>query len=285
MSTTSPERICAIVVTYNRCNSLKVCLNSLFAQTRLPDTVLVVDNASTDGTAAMLDQDYSGGPHQVARLNLKEHTGGAGGITAGVRVGQCNKFDWMWILHDSLEARRDCLETMLSFAAQADMIQPARVNAGVACTGSGQIQAHPAHSCDFEGVMINRKVIEAAGLPDERYFKAGEDKAYGMIAAHKTRSIYLDYPGIEKKGPVSNPAPASRADFYLSVRNRFLDRQQRVKNGIPPSPASFFVGTLMVFLTKLGEAAGTGHGKAENAMAAIDGLKDGLYGRFDRIPR
>ena len=43
--------ISAIVCAYNEAPSLSACLFSLRAQTRPPDEIIVIDNASTDGTA------------------------------------------------------------------------------------------------------------------------------------------------------------------------------------------------------------------------------------------
>ncbi|HZA36687.1 MAG TPA: glycosyltransferase family A protein [Vicinamibacterales bacterium] len=45
--------ISVIVCAYNEASYLPACLHSLFAQTRIPDQVIVVDNASTDRTAAL----------------------------------------------------------------------------------------------------------------------------------------------------------------------------------------------------------------------------------------
>ena len=42
-----------IVCAYNEARLLSGCLHSLLAQTRQPDEILVVDNASTDGTGAV----------------------------------------------------------------------------------------------------------------------------------------------------------------------------------------------------------------------------------------
>ena len=46
-------RISVIVCAYNEERYLKTCLHSVFAQTRVPDEVIVVNNASTDGTRAV----------------------------------------------------------------------------------------------------------------------------------------------------------------------------------------------------------------------------------------
>jgi glycosyltransferase involved in cell wall biosynthesis len=45
--------ISVIVCAYNESRLLPACLHSLLAQTRPPDEILVVDNASTDETGAV----------------------------------------------------------------------------------------------------------------------------------------------------------------------------------------------------------------------------------------
>lgn len=47
-------QISVIVSTYNRCDALLVCLQSLFRQTVLPDEVLVGDDGSTEETAQLI---------------------------------------------------------------------------------------------------------------------------------------------------------------------------------------------------------------------------------------
>ena len=48
------QRTCAVVVTYNRKALLARCIECLQAQSESGLDILVVDNASTDGTAQML---------------------------------------------------------------------------------------------------------------------------------------------------------------------------------------------------------------------------------------
>ena len=50
MSGERPFTITAIVCAYNEASYLAACLHALLAQTRPPDEIIVVDNASTDGT-------------------------------------------------------------------------------------------------------------------------------------------------------------------------------------------------------------------------------------------
>ncbi len=213
-NTLNNSSVCAVVVTCNHKDRLRGCLDSLLAQTRPADRIVVIDNASTDGTRALLDAEYP----QVSKITLKEYAGGAGGLVSGMRFAHCNKFDWIWTLDDSIEVRPECLETMLSFENEGDLIQ---VQIGVPVP-AGSIQWSKTEACDFRSALIGKKITDLVGLPDERYFGAGYDTAYGYVASQKARSICLNYPGISRIA-VDEPV-LNRASFYLAVRNLFLNR-------------------------------------------------------------
>ena len=72
------ERVCAVLVTFNRKTLLRTCLNSLLKQTRPIDQILIVDNASSDGTPELLREEFP----QLPLLRLDRNTGGAGGFSA-----------------------------------------------------------------------------------------------------------------------------------------------------------------------------------------------------------
>ena len=77
------RNVTAIVVTYNRLPLLKQCLAALRAQTVQGFTVLLVDNASTDGTADYIKTLAM--PGLVCR-NPGKNLGGAGGFAYGIRA-------------------------------------------------------------------------------------------------------------------------------------------------------------------------------------------------------
>lgn len=72
--------VTAIVVSYNRAGLLQECLDALAAQTRHPDRVIVIDNASTDGAADVAKR-HSLQPEVTV---LDHNVGGAGGFCAGI---------------------------------------------------------------------------------------------------------------------------------------------------------------------------------------------------------
>ncbi len=74
-----PLRVAAVVVTYNRSDVLRNALTGLLAQTRPLDELIVVDNASTDGTSDMLAAEFP-----TARLvRMSENLGPGGGLRRG----------------------------------------------------------------------------------------------------------------------------------------------------------------------------------------------------------
>ncbi|MGH3277260.1 MAG: glycosyltransferase, partial [Streptosporangiaceae bacterium] len=75
-------RVTAVVVTYNRRQLLMESLAALAAQTRPAQDVIVVDNASTDETAAAVREHFP----RVRLTRLTRNTGGAGGFAYGMAL-------------------------------------------------------------------------------------------------------------------------------------------------------------------------------------------------------
>ena len=116
----SPARkrsVAAVVVTYNRKELLLECLDCLAAQDLggLGDayelSVIVVDNASTDGTQEALAALAESG--KVAYFNTGENLGGAGGFNFGMRVAVEAGHDFVWVMDDDCMAHSDTLRELL----------------------------------------------------------------------------------------------------------------------------------------------------------------------------
>ena len=89
-------RVVAVVVTWNRRELLQESLAALRAQTHPPAAVVVVDNASTDGTDALLAREHA----DLELVHLTRNTGGAGGFAAGVERALTLDPDLVWLLDD-----------------------------------------------------------------------------------------------------------------------------------------------------------------------------------------
>jgi len=107
------EKIAAVVVTYNRKELLKECLDALLAQTYPVDSIILIDNASIDGTPEFLkEQGYLKNP-KIDYVRLPENTGGAGGFHEGVKRGYKKGYDWLWLMDDDAIAQKNTLEELM----------------------------------------------------------------------------------------------------------------------------------------------------------------------------
>jgi GT2 family glycosyltransferase len=106
------EKIAAVVVTYNRKKLLQECLDSLLKQTKPLDSIIIMNNASTDGTEEMLRKKYLKNPI-FDYVNLGENTGGAGGFHYGIKRAYEKEFDWIWCMDDDVVLKDNALKELL----------------------------------------------------------------------------------------------------------------------------------------------------------------------------
>ena len=105
--------VCALVVTYNRKELLAECLDAVLRQKRPPEELLVVDNASTDGTPELLrERGYLERPG-LRHLRLDENRGSSGGFAHGFEAARASAADWLWVMDDDAEPTPDCLRLLL----------------------------------------------------------------------------------------------------------------------------------------------------------------------------
>ncbi len=230
-------KVCAVVVTHNRRQLLVQCLAALFHQSRLPDRVLVVDNASTDGTVEMLRAEYPG----VQVLALATNSGGAGGFHAGLRQAHADGFEWIWLMDDDTIPTPTCLQALLDAAAVVPGRTPALLSSKVIWTDgqlhpmnyqgfereltarvveASELGLMPLRTATFVSLLVNRRGVDEHGLPLRRYFLWSDDIEYtarilrrepgylvpASVSLHKTQQPYT--------------AISTSGDrFYFHVRN------------------------------------------------------------------
>lgn len=106
------KRIAAIVVTYNRKPCLMRCIEALKRQQNEQLDILVIDNASTDGTSDALAPLAADGT--VVYHNTGENLGGAGGFHYGMRTALEAGYDYLWIMDDDCIPDEDALSALLT---------------------------------------------------------------------------------------------------------------------------------------------------------------------------
>ena len=91
------QSIASVTVAYNGAKMLPRQMDALLTQARALQEIVVVDNASTDGTSAMLAGRYP----QVTVLRMKENVGAAGAWARGLSYAALERrHDWIWSFDD-----------------------------------------------------------------------------------------------------------------------------------------------------------------------------------------
>ncbi len=253
LSTANPDGcVAAVVVTFNRKHLLCECLDALLAQTVPLHRIVIVDNASTDGTSDLLaNRGYLARPI-CSYIRMPVNTGGAGGFHEGLKRAHEGGFEWLWLMDDDVEPVPDALNTMLSYSGVSQCIQACKVFrdgrlegwerwASIHKSGRRSPSAGPynneyitAQTGCFEGMLIHREIVSKIGFPDARFFIGGDDVAYGYLASKHTHVIYVRKACFLKKlNKVGDRTLFERTRerfrhrrssrfYFLSVRNELL---------------------------------------------------------------
>lgn len=105
-------RIAAVVVTYNRLDTLRRCLAAVAGQQPAAPDILVVDNHSTDGTAAFLAEQAAAGRLQYRDTGA--NIGGAGGFSAGMGWAVEAGYTHLWVMDDDCIPQPDALAALVA---------------------------------------------------------------------------------------------------------------------------------------------------------------------------
>ena len=105
------KKVVAVVVTYNRKELLKECINALLDQEYKNLDVLVVDNASTDGTKEYIKTELKN--KRIHYVNTGSNLGGAGGFNFGLKEAYKMGYDYYWIMDDDCISHKDSLTKLL----------------------------------------------------------------------------------------------------------------------------------------------------------------------------
>jgi rhamnopyranosyl-N-acetylglucosaminyl-diphospho-decaprenol beta-1,3/1,4-galactofuranosyltransferase len=193
------RRIAAVVVTFNRLEMLQSLVSVLLEVAEL-DEVLVVDNASTDGTGEWLASLSDG---RVAGRTLDHNSGGAGGFHDGLDWAVERGADLVWLMDDDGTPDPDCLGTLLQHAGALDfwgpvvvdrddperLVFPIRLPGGAKVVHAMSDVRRAAAGglirgivIPFNGVLVTRDLVARIGLPRAEFFIWGDDHEYRLRA-------------------------------------------------------------------------------------------------------
>ena len=185
--------ISVVIPTWNGLRHLPVCLNALRRQVLTPFEVILVDNASTDGTSHLVHRDYP----EVHLIRLPENRRFAGACNAGIRA---SSGEFIALLNNDTEADEQWLAKVAAtfrahpeagFVAsklrlfdQRDRLHSAGDfysvrgvpgNRGVWQTDTGQYDTDFVFGACGAASVYRRSMLEQIGLLDETFEFSCED--------------------------------------------------------------------------------------------------------------
>jgi rhamnopyranosyl-N-acetylglucosaminyl-diphospho-decaprenol beta-1,3/1,4-galactofuranosyltransferase len=235
----NPVKVCAVVVTYNRKVMLEECLKALLEQSRTVDTILVVDNKSTDDTLEMVREHFP----EVSVLALETNSGGAGGFHAGLEWAHRHGFDWFWLLDDDTMAHKWALESLLNahdvfpverrpklLASRVlwtdHTIHPMNITIpSYVYLGRMRLARHRGmvsiRAASFVSLLVARDSVTKYGLTCPDYFIWNDDAEFtARVSRHELAVLVPDSKAVHKTVNRYMPLTSSGARFYFEVRNK-----------------------------------------------------------------
>ena len=99
--------VVAVVVTYNRKELLKKCLDSIISQENASCDIIVFDNSSNNETQKMMNAQFT--QENIYYHKSEKNIGGAGGFSEGVNQAVKLGYKYIWIMDDDVVPDRRAL--------------------------------------------------------------------------------------------------------------------------------------------------------------------------------
>lgn len=299
------ERVTAVVVAYDRQALLCDALDALAAQTHPLARIIVIDNASTDESAAVARAH----PAHPDVITLSRNTGGAGGFAAGLALAlaedgpAAGPADFVWLMDDDTIPTPTALEALLrvgsGWADAHGGRGPAVLSSRAVWTdgrthpmntprrrpfvrvadvrAAARVHALPIRSASFVSLLVAADAARTEGLPIADYFLWNDDFEYSARLLRTRVGLWAPDSVVEHRTAyfgATDQDPGGR--FRFEVRNKlWLFRA---------SPALAGRDRLLYGASTLARWLRTFAGSSDRALlrrAFAAGLREGI----GRLPR
>lgn len=236
-----------VIVTYNRLDLLKECLRACANQTAPFSKIIVVNNASTDGTTELIRANT-----QVATIALKENIGGSGGFYEGLKLAsEETDLDYILLIDDDaiLDSRYN--EYILQYitkynlaAASGTVITDGQIQTNHRCFIDSKYKGTDSQLNDYKkeffdydiatfcGLYISKQLIKEIGLPRADFFIWFDDIEYSLRINHHTKIRNINKAILTHKTSLQQRETCHWKTYY-GVRNNYIMIQQHFPQKLP----------------------------------------------------
>lgn len=239
--------VIAVVLNWSAYEETANCVRSLKTASYRNLNIILVDNASPDGSGMKLQEAFA----EFKFLAQKTNGGYAAGNNAGIRMALEHGADYVLILNNDVVVERCFLEPMIALLRSEDNIgvvtctirylnEPQHVYYAAGrfskwlCTGLNHRRASASNfvrsglSLDVNFIngslmLVKREVFEQVGLLEEKFFMYFEDLEFSRRVNQSYRLVYTPQSVVyHKSGAGRGWSSYSEAYLYYHTRNRFL---------------------------------------------------------------
>jgi GT2 family glycosyltransferase len=296
----SRPSVTAVVVSHNRRGWVADLLRSLYAGRRVPDEIIVVDNASQDGTVEMLSREFPG----VRTIANRENLMGSHAVNQGI-VAATGEF--VYVSADDNVVDADCIGVLadaMAERADAGLIAPVmfyydapervwfagcEVNLLTGLTRFDTELPREAiveTSCAPNCYLIRRSMLQAIGGQDYAAFPFHHEEADFSFRA--ARAGFKSYVARDARERHRTPVPKRRpligsGDFsvddparaYYHARSRALLPRRHAAWPVRAAFFTLFFAPTVAAYAAICAAISRAHGRASLAFVrgAIDGVR------------
>lgn len=258
------KKVAIIILTYNSQRYFRPLFDSLLEQneTGLEVKIILVDNASVDGSIDIIKDQY---PAVIILKNL-ENLGFAAGNNVGLRYALCNNFDYAVLLNQDIRVDKEWLVNLAkSFADNENLgaVQPLikrwpekeKINSagnffhylGIGYSGYDgclvdeiKLSVKMINYASGAAVMLSLAALKKIGLFDESFFMYHEDTDLALRLKFAGYKIILN-----PDSQVYHQYEFSKSikKFYFIERNRYIILLKFYK-----WPTWFFILPAFIFL-------------------------------------
>jgi len=182
-------KIAAVVVTFNRLELLKQCIESLRNQTHKLDEIFIINNSSTDGTLDWLKEQTD------LEVITQENSGSAGGQFTGIKTAYEKGYDWIWCFDDDCLPDQNALQNLVIHISNNRKVLNSIVlssensqnlsfglydeNKDRVYRNLSDIENELIPSANFfNGTLLSNEIVKTVGLPIKELFIRGEEYEY-----------------------------------------------------------------------------------------------------------